>query len=126
MRACRDAGRPLIIVSNNAPEAIAAYLERHNLGDLVQSIAARPRGRPDLMKPDPYLIRQIFRRRADPPSRYAFVGDSVTDVQVSRLTGVQSVGYAKTPARGRDLRAAGATAVLDSMRGLAAALRADG
>jgi len=35
------------------PEAIAAYLYRHKLASLVQSIAARPPGRPDLMKPKP-------------------------------------------------------------------------
>lgn len=123
MRACRNAGRPLAIVSNNAPEAIAAYLERHRLTDLVLTIAARPPGQPDLMKPDPYLIRQVFRTRADPPRRYAFVGDSVTDVQVSRLTGVQSIGYAKTPDRGQQLRTAGATALVNSMRSLAVALQ---
>jgi len=123
MRACRDAGRPLIIVSNNAPEAIEAYLAVHALRDLVQSISARPPGRPDLMKPDPYLIRQVFRRRAERPDHYAFVGDSVTDVQVSRLTGIQSIGYAKTPQRGRELRASGAVALINNMRALADALR---
>ena len=123
MRACRNSGRPVIIVSNNAPEAIATYLERHALRDLVLSISARPAGRPDLMKPDPYLLRQVFRRRAERPDHYAFVGDSLTDIEVSRVTGVQSVGYAKTPQRGLDLRAAGAVVLLDSMRTLADALR---
>lgn len=123
MWACRDAGRPLIIVSNNAPEAIEAYLDRHDLASLVQVIAARPPGRPDLMKPDPYLIRQVLRVRADPPSRYAFIGDSVTDAEVSVLTNIQCVGYAKTTQRGQDLRAAGATALIDSMADLADALR---
>lgn len=122
MQACRDAGRPLIIASNNAPEAIETYLKRHSLQDLVQSISARPPGQPDLMKPDPYLLRQVFRRRAERPDHYAFVGDSVTDVQVSRATGVQPIGYAKTPHRGRELHAAGAPVVIDSMRRLANAI----
>lgn len=122
IRACRDAGRPLIIVSNNAREAIAAYLERHELASLVQSIAARPRGRPDLMKPEPYLIRQVFRTRADAPSRYVFVGDSVTDVEVSLRTGIQPIGYAKTPDRGQELHRAGAAVVIESMRDLVEAL----
>jgi len=47
------------------------------------------------MKPDPYLTRQVFQRRAWRPSQYAFVGDSVTDVQVSRST---SWVKARTPA----------------------------
>jgi phosphoglycolate phosphatase len=123
MQACRDTGRPLIIVSNNAPEAIEAYLERHTLGDLVQEISARPPGRPDLMKPDPYLLRQVFRHRAERPDHYAFVGDSATDVQVSRATGVQSIGYAKSLRRGNELSEAGALVSIGKMGTLAAALR---
>jgi phosphoglycolate phosphatase len=118
MRACRDAGRPIVIVSNNAAEAIETYLSRHALRDLVQAIVARPPRRPDLMKPDPYLIRQVFRHRAWPPSQYAFVGDSVTDVQASRRTGVRSIGYAETPQRGQELRDAGADAIITSMHDL--------
>jgi hypothetical protein len=38
------------------------------------------------------------------------VGNSVTDIQVSLITGIRSIGFAKTPIRGRELRAAGAHA----------------
>jgi phosphoglycolate phosphatase len=118
MSACRDAGRPIIIVSNNAPEAIDAYLERYGLRDLVLEISARPPGRPDLMKPDPYLVRQVFQHHAERPDHYAFVGDSVTDVQVSQRTGVRAVGFAKTIARGQDLQAAGADVLIHTMQEL--------
>jgi len=118
MRACHDAGRPPIIVSNNAADAIEVYLERHGIRDLVQSISARPLGQPELMKPDPYLLRQVFHVRAEPPQQYVFVGDSVSDVQVSRATGVRSIGYAKTADRAQALLDAGADAVIDRMRDL--------
>lgn len=123
MHACRDAGRPLIIVSNNAAEAIEAYLDGHDLMDLVQSISARPPSRPSLMKPDPFLLREVFRRHADRPDRYAFVGDSLTDIVVSRATGVHAIGYAKTSRRERELREAGAAVVVDTMHSVAIAIR---
>ncbi len=61
MRACRDTGRPVVIVSNNAPGAVSAYLARHALGDLVKAIMARPEHRPDLMKPHPELVHRALR-----------------------------------------------------------------
>ena len=54
---------------------------------------------------------------------WAVVGDSVTDIQVSRAAGVRSIGFAKTPSRGRELQAAGADAVTDSVASLADLIR---
>jgi HAD superfamily hydrolase (TIGR01509 family) len=123
MRACRKAGRPIVVVSNNAPEAITAYLARHELLDLVQAVMGRPEHRPDLMKPHPELIHRALRLLDEPPGRCVFVGDSITDVQVSRRTGVACIGYAKTPQRGRELQDAGADALVSSMDDLADAIR---
>jgi phosphoglycolate phosphatase len=118
LRACRDAGRPVVIVSNNAPEAIAVYLDRHALRDLVRGVAARPQGRPDLMKPHPELVHRALQLVDQAPTRCVFIGDSVTDVQVGRRTGVRSIGYAKTPERGQQLMEAGADAVVSAMSDL--------
>ncbi len=123
MRVCRDTDRPIVIVSNNAPEAIEAYLERHHLRDLVDAIMARPDHRPDLMKPHPELVHRAVQFLAEAPSRCAFVGDSVTDVQVSQRSHVRSIGYAKTHQRERDLRDAGADALVRTMDDLGDAIR---
>jgi beta-phosphoglucomutase-like phosphatase (HAD superfamily) len=109
-------------VSNNASEAVAAYLARHARRDLVQAIMARPEHRPGLMKPHPELVHRAVKLLGEPPSRYAFVGDSVTDVQVSRRTGVRSIGYVKTPQRSRELRDAGVDVLIGSMDDLRAAV----
>jgi len=50
LEACRAVGRPLVIISSNAEEAIHAYLDRFDLHHLI---TARTPGRPDLMKPHP-------------------------------------------------------------------------
>ena len=47
----------------------------------------------------------------------------MTDIQVSRATSIRSIGFAKTPIRGRELEAAGADAITDSITALAALIR---
>jgi phosphoglycolate phosphatase-like HAD superfamily hydrolase len=51
------------------------------------------------------------------------IGDSVTDIEVSRATGLRSIGYAKTPTRGNELHLAGADAITDSNHALAEHVR---
>jgi hypothetical protein len=58
-----------------------------------------------------------------PAHQSVLVGDSVTDIQVSLATGIRSIGFAKTPIRGRKLQAAGADAVTDSVATLADLIR---
>jgi phosphoglycolate phosphatase-like HAD superfamily hydrolase len=48
---------------------------------------------------------------------------TLTDIQVSRATGIRSIGFAKTPIRGHELRAAGADAITDSVATLADLIR---
>ena len=122
LQACRAAKRPVVIVSNNAEQAIRTYLDRFNLRDLVDGIAARTPGRPDLMKPHPDSINRALRRLGAAPAVCVMVGDSVTDITVSHTTGVRSIGYAKSPRRGIELADAGADAVVDSIAALASAI----
>lgn len=122
LEACHAVGRPLVIVSNNAEEAILAYLDRFDLGHLITAVVARTPGRPDLMKPHPDSIhRALALLDADPPECF-MVGDSVTDITVCNTTGVRSIGFAKNPRRGQELFDAGADALCDSMDDLAAAV----
>ena len=51
LTSCKTAGRPVLIVSNNAEEAIRAYLARHQLEPFVAAVMARTLGKPELMKP---------------------------------------------------------------------------
>lgn len=122
LRACKQFGRPVVVVSNNAEEAIRAYLDRFDLGDLVTAVVARTPGRPDLMKPHPDPINRALSVLDAEPSVCCMVGDSVTDIVVCATTGVRSVGFAKNPKRGEELARAGAEALVDSIEELAHAV----
>ena len=125
LHACHEAGRPVLIVSNNAPGPIAEFLDRFRIRHLVNSIIGRTPGRPDLMKPDPYMVRQAVTLLDERPDRCGFVGDSITDIEVASTTGVRSIGYAKHERRGEELAAAGADALITHMNDLADAIRYD-
>lgn len=120
--AAHNADRPVAIVSNNAAAAIEAYLERNEVRSLVGSIVGREHRRPDLMKPNVEPILRALRAIGARPESCAFIGDSVTDIEVSRQARTRSIGYAKTPARGRELATAGADALVDHMATIASTL----
>lgn len=121
--ACRNVGRPVVIVSNNAEGPIRAFLTRWQLVYLVHSVIGRTPNRPDLMKPHPHLVEQALQLFDHPTDRYAFIGDSVSDIQVSHTAGVRSIGYMKNSRRGDELAAAGADALFLEMNNLAAVVR---
>lgn len=102
----------MLIVSNNDAEPIQEFLAHHQLDDLVDGVVGRVRGKPELVKPNPDSINRALAELSRPAPECAFVGDSVTDVEVAHLTGVRSVGYAKNPRRGAELAAAGAEALV--------------
>ncbi|MFL6144332.1 MAG: HAD family hydrolase [Labedaea sp.] len=122
--AARRTGRLVAIVSNNSEPAIGDYLARYSLASQVAFVAGRAHGAPELMKPHPDSVQRALGRLGVPASACVFVGDSVTDVAVSRLTGVRPVGYAETPDRRADLVRAGAEVVIATMRELVVALDA--
>jgi beta-phosphoglucomutase-like phosphatase (HAD superfamily) len=123
IEACHEAGRPLVIMSNNGPDAIGAYLDRHGLHHLVLGVVARPDGRPELMKPHPALIKAAVGVLETAFDRCAFIGDSLTDIEVSIRTGVHPIGYGKTLTRGAQLDRAGAEATIYDMNEIAVGVR---
>jgi phosphoglycolate phosphatase-like HAD superfamily hydrolase len=118
LSACGESGRRVAIVSNNAVEAIEVFLELHGLRSQVAFVLGRPLARPELMKPDPGLGFEALRLLGVRAERACMVGDSVTDVEFAHRAGVVAVGYAKHAQRGRELAAAGADAVVHSMKEL--------
>jgi phosphoglycolate phosphatase-like HAD superfamily hydrolase len=113
----------VVIVSNNAAEAIDAYLALHGLAGLVEATIGRRRGRPELMKPHPWAVDAALTLLARPPEDCLLVGDSVTDIEVSRKRGPRSIAYIKAPDRREALAALGPDAQVDSMRVLAGYVR---
>ncbi|MDR7383519.1 HAD family hydrolase [Promicromonospora iranensis] len=111
---------PVVVVSNNDASAIHNYLQRHELTAYVRDVIGRPFMRPDLMKPHPHTVELALAAVASSASRTVLIGDSVSDIEVARATGVHSIGYAKTKQRGTELHEAGADAVTDSIVSLVA------
>ncbi|GAB3157997.1 HAD family hydrolase [Myceligenerans halotolerans] len=112
---------PVVVVSNNAAEAIHAYLDRHQLAGPVRDVVGRPVGHPELMKPNTYLVDKALRILGTAPEAAVMIGDSVSDVEVAHKAGARSIGYAKNPKRGDELADAGADALISTMTELAEA-----
>jgi len=123
MGACAEVGRPIVIVSNNAAEAIKTYLDLHSLQDRIDTVIGRAHGRPELMKPHPHAVTEALQILACAPSECLMIGDSVTDIEVSHAIGLRIVAYVKAPDRWEHLLAAQADAYVESMGDLADAVR---
>ncbi|GAB3746345.1 dihydrofolate reductase family protein [Microlunatus parietis] len=129
LRACRTAGLPVIVVSNNASPAVSAFLDRHGLAGLVAGIVGRVPGRPELMKPAPDPIRRALTLLVpygiEAASVCVLIGDSVTDIEVGRRTGIPTIGYVRSGRRPA-LDQAGADATVDEHAPVMAALMNQG
>lgn len=115
LRACRRRGKPVVIVSNNAADSVVTFLNRYDATGLVRGIVGRAPRRPDLLKPHPSLVLAALDIAQVPAENAVLIGDSITDIEVAHATGVQAIGYAKTPARGRELKGVGADFVVEDM-----------
>ncbi|GGM51023.1 HAD family hydrolase [Dactylosporangium sucinum] len=125
LRAARGTGRRVAIVSNNAAEAVHAYLNRHALDEHVDLVVGRYDGMdPRQLKPDDHLVRLALRSLAVAPEAALFVGDSTTDIEAGHAAAVPTIGYANKPGKRERLSAAGADAVIDSMAELVDAMHA--
>jgi 5-amino-6-(5-phosphoribosylamino)uracil reductase len=124
LEACQAAALPVIIVSNNSAEAIDAALTRHGLAGLITGVVARVPDQPELMKPDPAPIRRALGLLDRSAAECLLIGDSVTDVEVSMITGVPVIGYARSERRRPGLELAGADVIIDDLRTVAIALTA--
>ncbi|SDT73612.1 HAD family hydrolase [Actinoplanes derwentensis] len=123
LQAAHASGRQVAIVSNNATDAISAYLQNHDLIRYAEGITARFDGMdPRLLKPHPFLLERGLTATGAARNGTAFIGDSVTDIEAGRAAGIPTIGYANKPGKHQRLTDAGADVVIDSMHDLANAL----
>ncbi|MBB4916960.1 HAD family hydrolase [Streptosporangium saharense] len=118
IRQARHAGRSVTIVSNNSVDAVTAYLTRHDLLMDVDHISARADADPELMKPHPHLVQQALAWLGAIPSESVLIGDSESDMEVCKRTGVVAVGYANKPGKVERLKQAGADYVVTTIHDL--------
>lgn len=119
----RRTGRTVTIVSNNSSAAIAAYLDAHKLKSCIQAIYGRDGDNPELMKPNPYQVREAVTGLSAEPGECVLVGDSPADVIAGRLAGIHVIGYASKPGKAASLEQAQADAVTTRLTEISAGLR---
>ncbi|MEU3060191.1 HAD family hydrolase [Streptomyces subrutilus] len=119
LRAARDAGRHVAIVSNNSTECVREYLDQHGIVGAVDEIIGRPPLRPDLMKPSPYPLLTAASSFGVAPGATVLVGDSVTDIEAAHAAGARSIGYANKQPKRASLKVAGADVVVLGMQEVA-------
>ena len=126
LEAAHEFGTPVVVVSNNSPESVRAFLEIQGIESLVVSVVGRNKSSPRLMKPNPYLLEKALRGLSVSPAQALMIGDSVTDIEVSQAVGVPSVGYANRPGKAKRFDELGADIVVTDMGVLAQALSPHG
>ncbi|MGK4581365.1 HAD family hydrolase [Kitasatospora sp. HPMI-4] len=119
LRTAARSGRLVSVVSNNAGEAIEAYLAEHGLSDYVAGIFGRVPGDPSSMKPNPRLLLEAMEAAGTGPERCIFIGDAARDVEAGLAAGVPTIGFANKPGKNAKLASAGSIAIIDSMQELA-------
>lgn len=121
LEAALASGRKVAVVSNNSGECVRAFLMRHGLSDLVNTVVGRVPYRPEMMKPDPHLLLLAASRLNMQPHECTLIGDSATDVEAARSSGTSAIGFANKPGKGRALE--GADAVITDMNTVAEVLK---
>ncbi|MEU8109103.1 HAD family hydrolase [Nonomuraea muscovyensis] len=125
LAACAEAGRPVVIVSNNSEPAIERFLVRAGLNGSLAGVVGRPIGRPDEMKPHPRSVLRACEIAAVRPEEVVLIGDSGFDMEAAINAGARSIAYANQPGKDVTLTRAGADAVTSAMSDIAAAVKAD-
>lgn len=108
------------VLTNRARRETYAFLEQTGLRPLFGAITTRQ----DLwrFKPHPQAVRRTARLLGVAPERVLMVGDMPVDMETARRAGAQAVGVLTGFATEAELRAAGATIILPSVRELPAIL----
>lgn len=122
VRALRVNGRRLMVVSNNAPEAVSDYLRRVGVAEQFDGVIGRDAGDPLLMKPDPHSVVQAVRRVEIRAGECLLVGDQPSDHEAAYAAGVPFLGFARDAAAVARLRVGGAAHVVSDLRQVLAAL----
>ncbi|ADB29507.1 HAD-superfamily hydrolase, subfamily IA, variant 3 [Kribbella flavida DSM 17836] len=123
LAACKSSGKLVAIVSNNYTEAVVRYLVRTGLADRVAHVEGRDPSDPTLMKPSPHLLDRATVALGIRTAACVFIGDQASDMEAGRAAGTRIIGYANKPGKSEALTHSGASAVVDSMFAIAAAIR---
>jgi phosphoglycolate phosphatase len=110
--------RPWAIVSNNSTGCIDRWITDTDLSPPPAVVVGRVIGRPQLMKPNPYVLSVALGSLGVPATNAVLVGDSISDIKAARAAGVPAVGYANKRGKRQRLLTAGADAIVEDLAGL--------
>ncbi|WP_149827409.1 HAD family hydrolase [Streptomyces tailanensis] len=94
------------VTTNNSARAAARYIETRGLTDCFPYIYGRTQNL-DLMKPDPYILRQALSAMGADPKLSLMIGDASTDFEAAQKAGVHFLGYARNERKLNELLEAG-------------------
>jgi len=117
MRELGRAGWTVVLASSAKRSEVENYIEMLGADELAE--ASTDSGDVDSTKPEPDLIESALEKVADDPDgRAVMVGDSVWDIEAAARAGVPAVAVLTGGFPEADLRAAGATDVVESVADL--------
>lgn len=119
LNAAQQAALPVVIVSNNAAQAVTSYLARHELTGQVTEVVGRTDPDPALLKPSPHLVLNAAARLDAVLSDCVLIGDSATDITAAKSAGVKVIAYANKPGKLERFQSEAPTAIITSMYQLA-------
>lgn len=101
----RRHGHKTIVVTNNAPEAAQAFLDRLGEDGVPVRVCGRPAGHPELMKPSPHMLQLAAKLADADPSGCLMIGDHASDADAATAIKCPFLGFATTPNHASRLRA---------------------
>lgn len=124
LEAFRDTGRTVTIVSNNSQAAVEAFVADRGLVDLVTGVCSRQHPEPELLKPNPFLLRRAIVERDATQDECVMIGDSLTDIEAAQAAGVPMIALANKPGKSASFEDASPSVIVDNMGALAGAATA--
>lgn len=109
VKALREGGIRLGIVSSNATEVISHCLSKYGLVSYFESIIGRENPfNPLHVKPSPYQINMCIAHMGAKGKRIWYTGDNIIDMKAAKQAGVVAIGIASGKYSEKDLYDAGA------------------
>ncbi|MEJ2871748.1 HAD family hydrolase [Actinomycetospora sp. OC33-EN08] len=99
LEAFRTTGRTVTIVSNNSQAAVEAFLVDRGLQHLVTGVCSRQHPEPELLKPNPFLLRRAIVERGASVHECVMIGDSLGDIQAAGAQLVPAIFLANRPSK---------------------------
>ncbi|WP_369247522.1 HAD family hydrolase [Streptomyces sp. R41] len=116
-------GARLAIATNNSARTAASYLESRGLAEcFVPNIYGRTQELHHL-KPHPHCLNRALNALGAAPSTALMIGDAPSDFEAAQRAGVPFLGYARNESKEKQLRKAGAQAVVGSLEPVLRELR---